>query len=81
MTDMKAPSGVSAHGPHRAWIARRPSRPSRVARSTYADVEPLSEWFRLRTIVDALLPRVSAAQDGTMRPVRPIVTNEEHLDG
>lgn len=82
MTDTKPPCDVSAHGPHRASIAPRPSRPSQVVRSHNTHVDPLSEWFRLCSIVDALLQRVSTAEDGTMEPVsQPILTHEAHLDG
>ncbi len=78
MSDL-APHAVSAHGPHPVRITPRPLRPSPGARDTHAPVDPLlSEWLRLRTIVDTLLQRATA-RDGAAS--HGIATNQEHLDG
>jgi hypothetical protein len=53
--------------------------PSAGTRDTHAPIAPLlSEWLRLRTIVDTLLQRVTA-RDGAAS--HGIATNQEHLDG
>jgi hypothetical protein len=78
MTDM-APHHVAGHGPHPARITPQPLRPSSVAHDTHAPVDRLlSEWLRLRTIVDALLQRADG-RDGASS--HPLATNQEHLDG
>ena len=75
MTDI-APHHVAAHGPHPARITPPPLRPSPVA---HAPVDRLlSEWLRLRTIVDALLQRADE-RDGASS--HSLATNQEHLDG
>jgi len=77
MTDM-APHHVSAHGSHPVRSAPRPLRPSPAARDTHAPVDPLlSEWLRLRTVVDTLLQR-AAVRDGAAS--HPNATNQEPLD-
>jgi hypothetical protein len=54
-------------------------RPSPVAHDSHAPVDRLlSEWLRLRTIVDTLLQR-AAGRDGAAS--HPLATNQEHLDG
>lgn len=78
MTDM-APHDVAAHGPHPARITRHPWRPSPVAPDTQAPVDRLlSEWRRLRTIVDRLLQRAAGRHGAASHP---LATNQEHLDG
>ncbi len=78
MTDM-APHDVATNGPHPARITPPPSRLSPVAHDTHAPVAPLlSEWLRLRTIVDAVLQRADG-RDGASS--HPLATNQEHLDG
>jgi hypothetical protein len=78
MTDM-APHDVATHGPHPARITPPPLRLSPVAHDARAPVDSLlSEWLRLRTIVDAVLQRADG-RDGASS--HPLATNQEHLDG
>ena len=62
---------ISPIAPHRppasraALVARRPSTSRQIERprNALAHQEPVADWRRLRTIVDALLHRAAASQD------------------
>jgi hypothetical protein len=78
MTDM-APHDVATHGPQSARITPPPLRLSPVAHDPHVPVDLLlTEWLRLRTIVDAVLQRADR-RDGASS--HPLATSQEHLDG
>lgn len=74
----RAPHDEAAHEAHPVQITPRRMRPSPAADEFKAPADPLlSEWLRLRTIVDTLLQRV-AGRDGA---ASDLLATKERLDG